>query len=144
MTPSVKVQRQASFRRISRTLEDILDASFATCVARHLDDLRYCPTPDCGQMYGPRSHLEASDLTCSACLAAVCRACNISHDGMSCSCAEQWDATRGHEELAAAKKRPGIRDCPKCGVPSSLSDTDGPGHSSFGSPSEATMLSLSS
>ncbi|OIW25777.1 hypothetical protein CONLIGDRAFT_621675 [Coniochaeta ligniaria NRRL 30616] len=104
----------------SATLEDILEASFATYVARHLDDLRYCPTPDCGQMYRaaepPGGSVGSGPLfTCPACLAAVCRACNVAHDGMSC--AEQRDkASGGHEALAAAKRKLGIRDCPKCGI----------------------------
>lgn len=106
----------------SATLEDVLEASFAAHVTRHLDDLRHCPTPDCGQMYraakpsGGRGVEGTPWFTCPACLAAVCMACNVPHDGLSC--AEHRDnAAGGHEALAKAKQQLGIRDCPKCGTP---------------------------
>jgi hypothetical protein len=105
----------------SATLEDILEASFATHITRHLDDLRHCPTPDCGQMYWAAKPSEGGGIegspwfTCPACLTAVCTACNVPHDGLSC--AEHRDnAAGGYEALAKAKKQLGIRDCPKCGT----------------------------
>ncbi|KAH8904039.1 hypothetical protein BR93DRAFT_161037 [Coniochaeta sp. PMI_546] len=113
--PLCELQTQLS----SAALEDILEASFATYVTRHLDDLRYCPTPDCGQLYRaskPSGGVGSSPLfTCPACLAAVCTACNVSHDGMSCA-EHRHNATGGYEALAAAKKKLGIQDCPKCGI----------------------------
>ncbi|KAH7010862.1 uncharacterized protein B0I36DRAFT_378516 [Microdochium trichocladiopsis] len=109
----------------SAALEDLLETAFRIHVTRHLNDLRYCPTPDCGQMYRAANLSGHSDdvagtgqrplFICPACLVAVCRVCNVSHDGLTC--AEQRDsASGGYEALRAAKEKLGIKDCPKCGI----------------------------
>lgn len=116
----------------SAILEDLLEAAFGTYVKRNPNDLRYCPTADCEQTY--RAWKESSDdkescpfFTCPACLTAVCTGCNVPHDGMSC--AEHRDnAAGGYKALAAAKKKLGIQDCPKCGI--AIEKIDGCNHMS--------------
>jgi hypothetical protein len=109
----------------SAALEDILETAFTTHITRHLNDLQYCPTPDCGQMYraaNPPGHNDGVAGTgecplfiCPACLVAVCTACNVSHDGLTCD--EHRDrASGGYKALRAAKEKLGIKDCPKCGI----------------------------
>ena len=109
----------------SAALEDILETAFDIHVTRHLSDLRYCPTPDCGQMYCAASLTGHGDdeagasesplFIYPACLAAVCMACNVSHDGLTCD--EQRDrASGGYKALQATKEKLGNKDCPKCGI----------------------------
>lgn len=103
----------------SAALEDVLEAAFAAYLARHPNDLRYCPTPDCRQVYraaNPSGHNDSQLLfTCPACLVAICTACHFSHDGLTC--AEHRDhATGGYKELQKTKQKLGIKDCPKCGT----------------------------
>lgn len=111
----------------SAALEDILETAFSTHVSRNLNDLRYCPTPDCGQMYratNPSGHNdggvagstgESPLFICPACLVAVCTACHVSHDGVTCT-EHRYRASGGYEALLVAKKKLGIKDCPKCGT----------------------------
>lgn len=109
----------------SAALEDILETAFTTHITRHRNDLQYCPTPDCGQMYrgakppgqddGVAETSESPLFICPACLVAVCTACNVSHDGLTC--ADHRDhVSGGYKALQGAKKKLGIKDCPECGV----------------------------
>lgn len=112
----------------SSSLEDIFEAAFEFHVARHPNELRYCPTPDCGQIYRAAKELSNSDSppkttidsdpilsTCPNCLALVCTACHAVHDGLTC--AEYREHVSGeHEALQAAKEELGIKDCPGCGT----------------------------
>jgi hypothetical protein len=107
----------------------VLEIAFSAYASRHLDELRHCPTPDCGQMYRAAPNpppagddknagvLATSPLfTCPVCFTGVCTACHVAHDGLTC--AEHRDnASGGYEALAQAKEKYGIKDCPKCGTP---------------------------
>lgn len=106
----------------SAALEDVLDTAFTAHTDRRPNELRYCPTPDCGQMYRTADSPRHKDgragesrlFTCTVCLVAVCTACNVSHDGLTCD--EQRDlAAGGHKALQAVKEKLKIKDCPECG-----------------------------
>ncbi|KAH6986918.1 hypothetical protein EDB80DRAFT_623539 [Ilyonectria destructans] len=103
----------------SAALEDVLEVAFASYVARHPNELRHCPTPDCEQVYRAAKPLEPEDspvlFTYPACLVAICTACHVPHDGLTC--AEHRDhGAGGYEALQKAKQKFGIKDCPKCGT----------------------------
>ncbi len=111
----------------STTFEDLLEASFASYIRLHPQDFRYCPTPDCNQVY--RATTSAGVFSCASCLAAVCTCCHVSHHGMTC--AEHKDmASGGYEALALTKKRLGIKDCPKCST--AIEKTEGCNHMTCG------------
>lgn len=102
----------------SAALEDLVEASFAAYVARHPDELRYCPTPDCGQLYRvakPSTPNDSRLFTCPACLVATCTCCHGSYDGLTCAETRDLD-DRGQEALQEAKLKLGIKDCPRCGT----------------------------
>ncbi|KAH6871253.1 putative ariadne RING finger [Thelonectria olida] len=103
----------------SASLEDVLEAAFASYMARHPSHLRYCPTPDCRQIYratNPSSYKDSQILfTCPACLVPICTTCHISHDGLTCN-EHREHATGGYEALQEAKEKLGIKDCPKCAL----------------------------
>lgn len=109
----------------SAVFEDILEASFSAYVADPLHNLRYCPSPDCGQVYraakpstdGMNQGKRGRDLlfTCPLCFTVVCTSCHILHDGLTC--AEHLFRTSGeYQILQDTKKKLGIKDCPKCGA----------------------------
>lgn len=107
----------------SFTLEEVLETTFKTYVARHPNDLQYCPTPDCGETYRVSTKEENEyDATvindslffkCQKCIETVCTVCRVSHDGMSCA---DWreHSSGGYEALEEAKKKLGIKNCPRC------------------------------
>jgi hypothetical protein len=95
-------------------LEDVLKRSFSSYVKRHLDEFRYCSTPDCDYIYRVTS--DAKTLNCPNCLRPTCSACHGSHIGMSC--AEHHDIKSGNREaFMKLKEELGIKDCPKCETP---------------------------
>ena len=125
----------------SASFDDILSASFTSYVRRHPETFRYCPTPDCDQVYRVTTDLRSSAITspagdkedkkgahlfvCSMCLASVCTSCHVLHPGISC--AEHSDiSTGGYKALAETKARLGVKDCPKCTTP--LEKIDGCDH----------------
>lgn len=111
----------------SAAFEDLLNASFASYVRRNPASVRYCPTPDCGQIYRPTLISSASShtFTCSECLIPTCTACHSPHPDMTC--AEHKDhASGGREAFEELKKKLGIKDCPKCKT--AMEKTEGCNH----------------
>ncbi|KAK7430524.1 hypothetical protein QQZ08_003043 [Neonectria magnoliae] len=109
---------------LSETFEDVLEASFASHVRRHADQFRYCPTPDCSQIYRVTSGLPAT-FTCGKCLVSTCTSCLVPHPGISCA-EHKGDATGGVEALNKIKEELGVKDCPKCST--AMEKTEGCNH----------------
>jgi IBR domain, a half RING-finger domain len=111
----------------STALEEILEASFASYIRRHPQSFRYCPTPDCGDIY--RTSVTAGTHTCTKCLEATCTACHVRHGVMTC--ADYKDLTSGgYGAFERYKKESGIKDCPKCTTP--MEKTEGCNHMTCG------------
>lgn len=112
---------------LSETFEDILEASFRSFVQRHPDQLRYCPTPDCSQVYRvvPKTKKHPATFTCDKCLASICAACHTSHPGVTCA-QRMGDSSGDLQALSKVKKELGIQDCPRCET--SMEKTDGCNH----------------
>ncbi|KAJ4129058.1 hypothetical protein NW768_007589 [Fusarium equiseti] len=99
---------------LSETFENILEASFASFIRRHPAEFRYCPTPDCDQVYRVSSPGKVPFVfTCSRCLIPTCTACHVSHPGISCS-KNKGNSSDDIEELIKAKEDLGVKDCPQC------------------------------
>ncbi|RTE79490.1 hypothetical protein BHE90_006012 [Fusarium euwallaceae] len=111
----------------SETFEDVLQESFTTFVQTHQEKFRYCPTPDCTQVYRVASQTEEPPptYTCNSCLACICTGCHAAHPSLTC--AEHQDQTSGGlQALNTLKKKLGIQDCPRCTT--SLEKTAGCDH----------------
>ena len=109
------------FVRAHHAFDALLRASFLNHLDRHADELKYCRTPDCTQIYRatPKGADSAAAFAeCPSCFATVCTACHDeAHEGLSCS------------ELAGARDREndrlfsvwadknGVKHCPACGIP---------------------------
>lgn len=123
----------------SAAFENLLEASFATYIRQHPAAFRYCPTPDCGQIYraAAADDMRRSDstpsaavfFTCAKCLIPTCTACNLPHPGMTC--ADHKDhASGGYAALEKIKTQLGIKDCPKCKT--AMEKVDGCNHMTCG------------
>ncbi|KAH7268651.1 hypothetical protein B0J15DRAFT_510456 [Fusarium solani] len=99
----------------SNTFDNILEESFTSFVQRHQQQFRYCPTPDCSQVYRAASQTEEvpPTFTCNKCLSFICTACHAAHPSLTCT--EHRDHTSGGlQALNKLKKELGVQDCPRC------------------------------
>ncbi|OCL03926.1 hypothetical protein AOQ84DRAFT_442407 [Glonium stellatum] len=119
----------------SDRFEALMKASFESYVKSQPQNFRYCPTPDCDQIYRVTSAHKNTDAKtsrnfyCPSCLTAVCTSCHfLSHVGYSCAEYEKLkkDAERDAQQFAAWKKDHDARDCPKCG--STIEKNEGCNH----------------
>ncbi|KZV99978.1 hypothetical protein EXIGLDRAFT_723147 [Exidia glandulosa HHB12029] len=88
----------------------LLDASFVAYVRSHASLFKFCPTPDCEQVYRVAPASSPTVFTCPSCLASTCTACHSAHPGLSCA--------RHRSSLAAHHMAPDvIKHCPSgCGA----------------------------
>ncbi|CAG7556497.1 unnamed protein product [Fusarium equiseti] len=101
---------------LSEAFENILEASFATFIRLHPAEFRYCPTPDCDQVYRVSSSGKVPFIfTCAGCFTPTCTACHVSHPEISCS-KNKGNTSDDMEELIKAKEDLGVKDCPKCTI----------------------------
>ncbi|KAI0085149.1 hypothetical protein BDY19DRAFT_997036 [Irpex rosettiformis] len=113
----------ASFNRL-------LEVAFTNYVSKHPQELVYCKTPDCTQIYRTTQATSPSVLQCPSCFSTVCSGCNEdSHEGMSCAesrlhkdpeaqdrAAEEWIRSQGNR----------IKRCPQCNI--HIEKTEGCNH----------------
>ncbi|KAG4256021.1 hypothetical protein FPRO03_04969 [Fusarium proliferatum] len=95
--------------------ESVLEASFMSFMRRHQDQLRYCPTPECTQVYRivqPETSVPPI-FTCAKCMKATCTSCHVSHPRKTCA-QYKGNESGGMAELLKAKEELGFKDCPKC------------------------------
>ncbi|KAF1990598.1 hypothetical protein K402DRAFT_450943 [Aulographum hederae CBS 113979] len=115
--------------------DQILQRSLDLYLARHLNEFRVCPTPDCGYVYScvrpsatvpaaaPNSLFAAPRLMslfppsprpyiCPGCRQRICTSCHADHT--FATCAEYRDSV---ENNAAAMDELGVKKCPMCNTP---------------------------
>ncbi|KAI1012005.1 hypothetical protein LB503_004438 [Fusarium chuoi] len=100
---------------LSEIFESVSEASFASFMRRHQDQLRYCPTPECTQVYRiaqPETSVPPI-FTCAKCMTATCTSCHVSHPRKTCA-EYKGNESGGMAELLKAKEELGFKDCPKC------------------------------
>ncbi|KAL3293088.1 Zinc finger C6HC-type [Colletotrichum asianum] len=97
--------------------EQLLASSAESYVNKRPEELRYCPTADCGYIYRVSSTENSRYFECPSCGKATCPSCHNSHPAISC--AERRDKiARGDEKkLRKCKRKLGVKDCPKCHAP---------------------------
>ncbi|KAI1025242.1 hypothetical protein LB504_010014 [Fusarium proliferatum] len=116
LEPAERSSKSQSFRHSfsPKPFENILEASFASFIRRHPAEFRYCPTPDCDQVYRVSSPGKLpSTFTCARCFTPTYTACHDSHLGISCA-KHKGNGSEDIEELIKAKEDLGAKDCPKC------------------------------
>ena len=98
----------------STSLEEVLAISFASYTRRRPQEFRYCPTPECGNIYRADTHSKI--YTCTRCLEVTCTSCHEQHGTMSCADFKDLKSG-GYEAFEKYKKEMNIKDCPKCKTP---------------------------
>ncbi|RDB20509.1 ATP-dependent RNA helicase DEAH11, chloroplastic [Hypsizygus marmoreus] len=91
----------------------LVQVAFSVYVDHHSQDLKYCTTPDCNQIYRSNS---GTTLKCPSCFAEVCSSCHDdAHEGMLCQEQKLRKAFTEQLDEAWATKN-GIKRCPACQV----------------------------
>ena len=86
-----------------------VSAAFDTYVQTHPEELHYCPTPDCTQVFRPAP--EGIFLQCPSCLVRICPTCNAdAHDGLTCAESKDDDSFK---EWTAQRD---VKRCPGCNI----------------------------
>ena len=112
--PLPVIERFISPARLTQMLEN----SFRVYLERHPNEYRFCPTPDCVQIY--RVSVEDSAvIQCPACLIETCSHCHKSpHRGLTCEENALIGSKSGQELLLErwAKGHSNVKKCPDCGI----------------------------
>ena len=88
----------------------LVSAAFDTYVQTHPEELHYCPTPDCLQVFRPAP--EGILLQCPSCLVRICPTCKAdAHDGLTCT--ELKDGDNLFKEWADQRD---VKRCPGCHI----------------------------
>lgn len=103
---------------------EVLEASLDSFVRRNLEELRYCPSPDCKSIYRV-NNLPIRFRICHECLAETCTSCHASHTGMTCA-EYKYEESGGDAALARLKAEQGYKDCPTCHI--TIEKIDGCNH----------------
>jgi IBR domain, a half RING-finger domain/Zinc finger, C3HC4 type (RING finger) len=95
----------------------LLDLSFQDYLDRHPQEFKYCPTPDCPQIY--RLEEGKGVVHCPSCFGTCCVSCHgEDHEGFSC---EEWKLHRDPEVqerllMDWVKENANVNKCPSCGA----------------------------
>ena len=66
-----------------QAFQALVEAAFRSYLDQHSQELKYCTTPDCQQIY--RRSSEIRILQCPSCFSSICSACDDeAHEGMTC------------------------------------------------------------
>lgn len=99
-------------------LTQMLENSFRVFLEQHPDEFRFCPTPDCTQIYRVSGE-NSVVFQCPACLTETCSHCHQSpHSGLTCGESVLMESRSGQDLLLErwAKDNPNVKKCPDCGV----------------------------
>ncbi|KAF8159255.1 hypothetical protein B0H34DRAFT_796535 [Crassisporium funariophilum] len=66
-----------------QVFQSLVEISFRSYLEQHSQELKYCTTPDCQQIY--RHGTDKATLQCPSCFATICSSCDEeAHEGMTC------------------------------------------------------------
>jgi hypothetical protein len=106
----------------------LIEVAFLSYLDKHPQELKYCTTPDCSQIY--QSNSTKAVLQCPSCFSTICPSCHEeAHEGMTCNERKLHSNPAEQERLTnewAALN--GVKKCPTCSV--WLEKTEGCNHMS--------------
>ena len=112
--PLPVMERFVSLARLTQIFEN----SFRVYLEEHPNEYRFCPTPDCTQIYRV-SKEDSVVIQCPACLIETCSHCHQSpHRGLTCEENTLVGSKSGQELLLDrwAKGHSNVKKCPDCGI----------------------------
>ncbi|KIK04536.1 hypothetical protein K443DRAFT_675784 [Laccaria amethystina LaAM-08-1] len=94
----------------------LIEVAFLSYVDKHPQELKYCTTPDCNQIYQCNS--TKTVLQCPACFSTICPSCHQeSHEGMTCEERNIYSNPTEQERLTNEwASENGVKKCPTCSV----------------------------
>ena len=96
-----------------QAFQALVEAAFRSYLDQHSQELKYCTTPDCQQLY--RHSPEARTLQCPSCFSSICSACNDgAHEGMTCKERRNQEDSSLHDRLFDEWANQNAKRCPKC------------------------------
>ncbi|KAJ7273089.1 hypothetical protein C8J57DRAFT_265998 [Mycena rebaudengoi] len=93
----------------------LLEVAFVRHIEQHPQELKYCKTADCTQVYRSSA---AGTATCPSCFLSICCACDEeAHEGMTCE-ERKLHHDPGEQERRndAWARQNGVKRCPACSV----------------------------
>lgn len=97
----------------------LVEIAFFTYIEKNPNKIRYCPTPDCPQVYMCAGRdAENKVQQCPSCLMSICTSChNESHTGMTCAELQLYkDPTEQERRNEVWAQENGVKRCPRCSV----------------------------
>lgn len=103
----------------SEKMEELFRASLGAVVSSSGGEYRFCPTPDCPNVYRvvhPEDPEEVGPFVCGACSAETCRKCHVEyHQFVSCERYREYKEDPDLSLLEWRMGKPGeVKDCPVC------------------------------
>jgi len=100
----------------AQAFDHLVEVAFRRYLERHSQELKYCTTADCKQIY--RRQTNKVMLQCPSCFSEICPACDEEvHEGMSCQERRQYQVTEEQERLFNELAASGcMKNCPQCNV----------------------------
>ncbi|KAF4611182.1 hypothetical protein D9613_007285 [Agrocybe pediades] len=99
-----------------QAFQGLVEAAFLLHLDQHAQELKYCTTPDCKQIY--RHRTDVAVLKCPSCFSTICAACDEdAHEDMTCAerrlHSNPEEQERLNNALATAN---GYKKCPQCSI----------------------------
>ncbi|KAF8194700.1 hypothetical protein BJ912DRAFT_179852 [Pholiota molesta] len=96
--------------------ENLVEAAFMAYLEQHPQELKYCTTPDCKQIY--RRRTDKALLKCPACFSTICPMCDEeAHEGITCEERNFYLNPRLQQRLNDRLAREqAVKKCPQCNV----------------------------
>ncbi|KAJ7460951.1 hypothetical protein B0H11DRAFT_158614 [Mycena galericulata] len=96
--------------------QHLLEAAFVNFLDQHPQELKYCTTPDCRQIY--RATTAPAIVDCPSCFSSICPCCSQgAHEGMSCEENQLHHDTAEQERLNELwAQENNIKTCPSCKI----------------------------
>ena len=96
-----------------QSFQALVEAAFRSYLDQHAQELRYCTTPDCQQIY--RHSSDACTLQCPSCFSSICSACDEeAHEGMTCQERQLYKDSGEQERLFNEWVARNGKRCPEC------------------------------
>jgi len=97
-----------------QAFQALVEAAFRSYLDQHSQELKYCKTPDCQQIY--RHSPETRILQCPSCFSTICSTCDDeAHEGMTCDERRDQKNTLLQERLFNGwADQHGTNRCPQC------------------------------
>ena len=97
-----------------QVFQALVEVAFRSYLDQHTQELKYCTTPDCQQIY--RHSTNTRILQCPSCFSTICSACDEeAHEGMTCQERRLHKDPAEQDRLFNVWANEHGKQCPECG-----------------------------